>query len=502
MIADLTAGSDSLDRDRIARLLTSLLAEVDGVQMQLLAEGLEQAAGKVNTLPPGSEEIDQGYGWLLMERASLSGRIDKALAELESVSAARTTIRKAVSATKRRPSAARHGETYAAPAPGTRSRPLYEALAATSSAVAMLDIDPFSHRILTTTRGWIDLPPSAVHDRAWWSGSGQSSTGRPQVRAWRAAGYDTPRLITNEEGAVVSAQFPPLPGREDWIAAHDEEERLAQGSYTVAPVSEIPLHAAATYGGPPVWDMDDDEFASLRVSFVPPVPSRSSGRAEGGARELDEPLAHSDAERIERLVAHLREHGETDRRGIEALFASEKASLNEDMSIARWLPNLLTKASRKRQIVNIGTRRQPRWVAAGTAADLAGQLTRVLESDENGERVERISAPRLAVGEAVPADLYTRVIDRAFPGLTRARSTPPARLTGTEQGEPFLTIDGLREVLAGRRLSDRGVKALLHTIELKQEANWDAAADSAGAFDRGLADPRIDEAAIFALDDD
>lgn len=480
VVAEVVVGPEGGGRARTSELLANLLAEIKTEDAEILAEALEWAAGYVAALPGTFDDgIDQGFGWLLLDRARLSERVDAALAELESIATARATIRKALNPAHDRRPTARAGDIYTAPAPGTRYRELYEALATMTDQLPTLVIDPVENRIHTATRGWIGLPPSAIRDRAWWSGSGQSSTGRPQVRAWRAAGYDTPRLVTNDADDIVSAQFPPLQGREDWIEAHDEDERLEQGQYAVPPVPNIPVHAVDTYAGPPVWRMEDDQIAALRFSFVPPRATTRARHPKEGETGPPKTELSSDGKRIDRLVNHLREHGETDRRSIEALFASEDGSLSDDLAISAWLPKLLAKASRQRQIANIGTRKHPRWVAWGSQAHLAGRLATELERDEHGERVRRTTAPKLAPGEVVPADMYRDVVRHAFPDLRPAPGAPGVRLVGVEQGEPFLTEDGLRAVLAGRRLTDKGVKALLNRIELGREAAWDAAAAAA-----------------------
>ncbi|WP_402374574.1 hypothetical protein [Isoptericola rhizosphaerae] len=498
LIAELTVGHDADNLDRTADLLAELFAELGSDSERLLKETIGWAADRVADLPDGLEEINQGYGWLLMERARVSRQIDRAIADIDSIAAARATIRKALNTPEGRPTAPRPGDTYAAPKVGTRYRALYEALATTDASVPLLRIDPDTHQIQTSTRGWIDLPTGAVRDSTWWSGSGQSSSGRPQVRAWRAAGYDTPRLTTNEDDVIVSAQFPALPGRENWLEAHDEHDRLAQGRYTVPPAPDTPLHAVFSYSGPPVWHMHEEQFDKLRVSINRSTPSSSSPRSAADRSEPNDDNVATDDDRIERLVAHLRAAGETDRRGIESFFAAGDHRLSEGLEIAKWLPNLLAKASRRKRIANIGTRKQPRWVAAGTAAHLAGRLARALEHDSDGERVAKVAAPRLAPGEAVPPDLYVAVVRHAFPEISPGPARPRAPMLGKEMGEAFLTDEAMKAVLAGRRLTEKGIEALLHRIDLEREAGWEAAASAASAFDGELDDLMVDDDEILA----
>ncbi len=497
IVADLPVGSHAEVRGQNAELLGSLMEGIDSNQAHLVAEGFESAARRIEQLPLEGASIGQGYGWLLMDRLELGGRIDSALAALDSIAEARGTIRKVFGTGERR-STGRPGDVYVAPAPATRYRALYEALATTADPQPILTIDPIEHRIHTTTRGWIDLPSSAVRDLGWWSGSGQSSTGRPQVRAWRAAGYDTPTLLTNDDGLVVFAQFPALPGRDEWLRANEEAERLRRGQFTVPAPSNTPLHAVDSYGGPPVWRMDDEQLAALRLSVTRPAIPTAADRPE------PEKLTHaskpsSDADRIARLVDYLREQGESDRREIESLFTSHEASLSADLDVAKWLPNLLTKASRKGQIANIGSRSQPRWVAAGTPAHLAARLTRVLEHDKNGERTSKRAIPKLAPGDPVPADLYQDVIRHAFPTATPEPLPPGATPTHTEpNGAAILTEAGINAVLAGRQLTETGIEALLTTIYLKKEADWDATTAAAGTADQIPGGLKLDENAIFA----
>lgn len=495
VVADLVVGHDDANHAPAVELLNGLLADISDDQAQLLADSLQSAARYLDTVPIDPGAVDQGFGWFLLDRADLGERVDEALAELGSISAARATIRKRFDWSEDRPSIYRPGDTYTAPALGTRYRGLYEALATTAVQVPTLDVDPAAFRI-RTARGWIDLPPSAIRDRAWWSGSGQSVTGRPQVRAWWAAGYGSPKLATNDDGLIVSAQFPPLPGREDWLQEHSTEERLASGRYTVPPAPNTPYHAAFTYGGPSVWQMDNEQFAALRTSLTGSRPATAPDRSENSSEEAQSSeTVRTDADQIGLLVQHLRQHGESGRREIEALFATQTAKLSDDLDLAKWLPNLLAKARRQRRIANIGTRKQPRWVAAGTAEHLATQLSNVLGQDEHGNQVAKITAPKLAPAEPVPARLYRDVIRHAFPGLTPEPLPPGAFKVGVHNGDKFLTDEAMSAVLAGRTLTDNGVAALLKTIALWHEAAWDAAA-AAAAPDSD--DMGIDEDEILA----
>src|SRR5690606_31090712 len=144
-------------------------------------EHVAHAANLVRALPLDESVPEQGHGWLILDRGAVGVRIGEALTALESVTAARSAVRMRFGATEgeRNPEP---GSAYIAPAPGTRYRPLYEALATEDELPSSLPVDPEEQRIYTPTRGWLALPPSAVRDRAWWSGSDRSAAGRPQVK--------------------------------------------------------------------------------------------------------------------------------------------------------------------------------------------------------------------------------------------------------------------------------------------------------------------------------
>lgn len=496
VVADLVVGPESPDHALAVELLANLLTGISNDQFQLLTDRLQLAARYLDTLPIGLGNVDQGFGWLLMDRAKLAERVDEALEELASVSATRATIRKRFNWGEDRSPIPRPGDTYTAPAPGTRYRSLYEALATITVQAPAFEIDTKALRMRTPT-AWVDLPPSAVRDRAWWSGSGRSVTGRPQVRAWWAAGFGTPKLATNDDGLVALVQFPSLPGREDWLRKNPVEERLARGRYIVPPARNTPYHAALTYDGPSVWHMDNEQIRSLRTSLTGASPVVAAQRSGEDNEEATSEVGRSDAEQIDLLVTHLRQQGESSRRGIETLFATEMASLSDDLDMAKWLPNILAKARRQGLIANIGTRKQPRWVAAGSSAHLAARLSKVLGQGEHGNQSTKVTPPKLAPGEPVPEYLYRDAIHHVFPNLTPEPlplETPAVRQW---HDQPFLTDAGMSAVLAGRSLSNKGIEALLTTIDLKREADSDAAASVAGAFD-GEVSP-LDEDAILAL---
>lgn len=496
VLVDLLSVPEAADGDEMAERLASLLADAGDDVRNLMVNGFQIAADLLDLIPPELQDVDRAHGWVLVDRPALGPRIDEALSEFDSVGDLRTQVRRKYYPDGKAPFWYRPGDTYSAPPLGSRHRALYEALARTEANVLTLNVDPGRSRI-QTKQGWIDLPPSALRDKAWWSGSGLRSTGRPQVRAWWAAGYVTPQLTLDDEGNVTAAQFTALPGRSEWLAQHETDHRLALGRYTVPSEPDTPYHAAFTYGGPSAWDMSDEEAAELRTTLAKAPPSTTTERDNGmGNRQPTVRPAHSDEQQIDLLVAYLRDHGETGRPRIEAFFEPSESGLSEKLKFGKWLSNLLAKARRQGKISNIGTRKQPRWVATGTAAHLTAELTSALGKDRHGNQVEKMPAPKLSPGEPVPAQLCRDVIRHTFPHLGPQPASPGARLTDAHHDERFLTVAGMRAVLAGRALTEEGVAALLLSIRLAHESTFDEAASAAAPHPSDMA---FDEDEILAL---
>lgn len=478
VVAELVLGPRSADCQEAGVLLGQLLRGASPDLIQIASERLQTAARALDSVPPVAENITHGFGWLVKDPRGLGERIDEAVAELTSVSTARSTIRRLANLEDKWPPLARPGDTYEAPAPGSRYRALYEALAS-HEASAMLEVDPTAARI-RGSQGWIDLPAASVRDRTWWSGSGQSAAGRPQVRAWWAAGFGAPDLTLNGDGLIVAVRFLSLPGRSEWLKRFPLEERVSRGVYTVPAASNTPYHAVHSYSGPSVWEMGDEEFGTLGAPFrrVSAALSPAVGRSSRSAEEAEGPTV-SDERTIEGLVRYLREHGESGRREIEEHIAASASGPGAALVTAGRLPNILAKARRQKLIVNIGTRKQPRWVAAGSPAHLTARLANELGREERSGAISKVAAPVLAPGEPVPADLYRSVIRRLFPHIETGE-VPAGASSRDEGGRAVLSDAGLKAVLDGRRLTSKGVELLLNRIDLAREAQWDAAATSAG----------------------
>jgi hypothetical protein len=492
--------------------LTELLP-LTGEERGPVTRFMKMTAETLDRVPPVFEEVvrhEQGVGWLLVNPASLGVRIDDALADLASVDNLRATLRKRYSPDGDRSNAmvCRPGDTFTAPASGSRYRGLYEALATSSEDHPTFEIDPVRTRI-KTNRGWFDLPPSAVRDKAWWSGTGRSSTGRPQVRAWWAAGYYLPQLTLEDDGRITGVQFHALPGRSEWLDEVDADSRLARSRYTVPTKPDIPYRADIAFPGvSSVWRADDEQLADLRTAvFAPSAPSAApTVRSEPGppatTGRFEAASELSDAEQIELLTGYLRENGEASRRAVERLLAPRNASLSDDVEFtSKRLPNLLAKARRQGRIANIGTRKQPRWVATGTPAHLAARLASILGQDEYGNQTAKTTAPLLAPEDAVPAELYRRVIRHVYPQVEPAPAAAESVIRDTYNGVPFLTEAGMAAVLAGRRLTIAGIEALLSSVRLDREQVWEAAASKALDPLPDYAPAELDEDALLSSDD-
>ncbi|WP_353709413.1 hypothetical protein ABRQ22_10055 [Cellulosimicrobium sp. ES-005] len=510
VLADMLATAGTPDHDLAVEFLTELLP-LAGEEHGPMTRFMSMTAETLDTVPPVFEEVarhEQGYGWLLLNTASLGARIDDALADLASVDDLRAALRKRYNPDgDRNATVYRPGDTFTAPASGSRYRGLYEALATTSEDHPTLEIDPARTRI-KTNRGWFDLPPSAVRDKAWWSGTGRSSTGRPQVRAWWAAGYYLPQLAIDDDGRITGVQFHALPGRSEWLD-DDADERLARSRYTVPAKPDIPYRADIAFPGiSSVWRADDEQLADLRTAvFAPPAPTvtptvGSEPGQPATARPSEAAPELSDAEQIELLTGYLRQNGEASRRAVERLLAPRNASLSDDVEFtSKRLPNLLAKARRQGRIANIGTRKQPRWVATGTPAHLVARLASILGEDEYGNQADRITAPQLAPGDSVPAELYRRVIRHVYPHVEPASATAGSAIRDAYNGEPFLTEVGMAAVLAGRHLTIAGIKALLSAVRLEREQAWEAAASRALDALPDYAPAEFDEDVFLSSDD-
>lgn len=490
-VTALALGTEHENFERSTRLLDALLADVEEQTRSTLLELLALAAPGVSGAVLVDREARQGHGWLILERGATGTRIGEAVAALESITAARATLKKrfAVPDTERPPAP---GTTFVAPAPGSRYRALYEALATADELPSSLRVDPETCRIHTPTRGWLPLPPSAVRDRAWWSGTAKSAPGRPQVMAWHAAGLGSPRLEQDAEDRIVAARFSPLPGRDKWLTVAPET-RLTLGRYSVPPLDNAPFHAVLSYPERAVWHMAQEEASTLRGLRLS---TRAPERSTEPAAERSGHASPTDEDRMDELVAMIRRQGEMTRAEIENGFRASGSPLGVT-EIETWLSRVLARARRQGRIANIGSRKQPRWVEVGSSAHLAARLTRVLEKDRDGARGRRLTPPRLSPGEPVPADLYREVVRHAFADEIAGEPQAGEPLASRENGQTFLTRAGMRAVLAGRRLTAQGIEALLTSVRLKEEAAWEAAAAAAGALDQGSA--KLDERSLLEL---
>lgn len=280
------------------------------------------------------------------------------------------------------------------------------------------------------------LPPSATTDTSWWAGRGSKTEGRPQVAAWWAAGYriaesfgmlevlrENEILLDSDEyvptdaereewSRITSIRFEHLPGREEWLR---NENRTEVGEYRMPERVSIPLPPASA---PRLVSAHVDAFLmdhQFPRDVIEWEPAAETGVATG-PRGFKSPLddAKDDAEVA--LLELLEAEGEMDREAIVRGLAEHASGIGgrDGLSSApqssRDVKVLLTRARRRGLIVNRGTNRKPRWVAAGSTGDLILQIKQLVDARQ--EDLPPIELPRVGPGGAVPSRFLSEVAAR------------------------------------------------------------------------------------------
>jgi hypothetical protein len=283
-------------------------------------------------------------------------------------------------------------EIYPAPAEGSRYSSLYEALS--SDERDLLHLTLVEIDTILEGGGEPPLPASARVDRSWWAGTGMKAEGRPQISAWWGAGYRIFTLATDRStGHVTSVGFEALPGRSTWLL--DPDRKLVRGYRAPSPY-RVPIY--------PVDERGLDNLRSgLRVAaeafkaLAERVPLRTLADGVGQVARTDEtPAVPEDAD-VRKLVELLSELGEGSRSQVLDHFTKVRGERVDDA----WITNLLTRARRQGWTVNVGTRKQPRWVVVDRTCPTCG--ANALEPLTKGQS----RCPRC--GHVVPA----RPADRA-----------------------------------------------------------------------------------------
>lgn len=306
--------------------------------------------------------------WLLIDPERLARRIDESLTALQLVGRLRDLSGDRLESLYRRfpnpsPDTSAVGP-YLPPLQGTRYRALFEVLASDDRLRPSIGVRDLDQALQERGEG-AGLPRSAYVDRSWWAGTGSKTAGRPQVSAWWAAGYRVGTLETDAEtGEILTVTFEALPGRGAWFANPRRLEGFGLDERT--PESE-----ARPIVGARAAEILVPRSLLFGLSASPSHDGLSAsgadhGEASDGALEVHDDLTMQ-------LVSSLDELGEADR-------ATVAAQLDATLNDAE-LSNLLTRARRRGHVVNHGTRTRPRWVVAGSKADLMFEIARILSFD-------------------------------------------------------------------------------------------------------------------------
>lgn len=269
-------------------------------------------------------------------------------------------------------------ETITAPKAGGRYRALFEFLAQTESPSPRFSLDELDDKL--KSGGEDPLPDSAHNDRSWWAGHYTQSQGRPQIASWWAAGYRVRHVATQDIAAadprrseVVAVEFEKLHGQ-----LHRSVSRsMGAGGGT----ADIFILA----GSDPIEVIPnllpvETPLPDIRIVDAPVVGSVSTGDG------------YPD---IQRVVAILKEDGEADRGHLEQ-------QLRERFGVTvtgSALTNLLTKARRLGSIDNLGSRKEPRWVATNSKGHYMLQIAKLLG----------FQCPRIPPKGLVPGDFLDKV---------------------------------------------------------------------------------------------
>lgn len=332
-------------------------------------------------------------------------------------------------------------EAIIAPKVGGRYRVLFEFLAQIESPSPRFSLNELDDKL--KTGGEDPLPDSARNDKSWWAGHYTQSQGRPQIASWWAAGYRVRQVITQDaaeadvrRSEVVAVEFEKLRGqlhRSVGTGGRKTDVFILAGS---DPVEVMPNK------------LPDDMPLPDPRSVNPPV--------------ITSVLPDDRYPEIQRLVTILKEEGEADRRRLEQRLR-EQFGLTVTGSA---LTNLLTKARRLGSIDNLGSRKEPRWVATDSKGHYMLQIANLL-----GFR-----CPRIPPKGWVPGDFLDKVQEETGIDLGAGFVAPTENLTLSDGSSAtayskdakfpmFLRYHLMRENGGGTVDDDRGLAALLNDVE-------------------------------------
>lgn len=383
--------------------------------------------------------LEFGDNWRISDPARLSRRIEQGrlahgiAGSLRGLPVARLRdLRKALPTTVNDPVPRLPSEVYYAPK--GRYRGLYLELAQDERPRPTYSIDEINE--ILNRHHESPLPPSATTDTSWWAGRGSKAEGRPQVAAWWAAGYRIAesfgslevlreneilldlddREPTDDErerwSKITSVRFECLPGRAEW---RRNEKRMELGEYRMPERISVSLPPASA---PRLVSAHVDVFLMAHafprdvIGWEPET--EVAKESDGFESPLSDPKDAAEVALVEMLEAA----GEMDR---EAIASGMRDHLTRvmgnhnalsDLQISHEVKVLLTRARRRGLIVNRGTNRKPRWVAAGSTPDLVLQIKQFLNTRHASEDEPLIEVSEFGPGDAVLSGFLAEVASR------------------------------------------------------------------------------------------
>lgn len=404
--------------------------------------------------------------WVLVDPQRLAHRIDQSVRASEiSDHLHKLTLDNLDSVRRKLPQGSVNAEqaqepgVYPAPRKGSRYRALYETLAADkrdNPDYTLKEID----ELLEFAEG-TGLPDTARIHRSWWTVDGTRAEGRPQVRAWWAAGYRIRRVdIDDSSDQEPSIGFEALPGRTEWLA---KPHRTEQPQYRVPGPDEVPIYPSDEASIYPV-DARAVKGIGAGLTVLAEAAKQLTGHVDvlGVMAAAVATVAESlkdwhyrrnvpDDPDIRHLIEFLDNVGEADRSQIEHHFTHDL----ERSFDPGWMTNLLTRARRQGWTVNKGTRSRPQWVATRLTAELMADIANTLH----------LQAPAIAPGDTVP-DEFLRLVAETV-GVPSSNPSPSQIARGIIESwggtwkSEFESTD--------KSLTGMGLVAVRDAIELRSE---------------------------------
>lgn len=284
-----------------------------------------------------------------------------------------------------------------APERGRRYRALFEFLAQMDAPSPRFTLDELDAAL--ESGGEDRLPESARKDKSWWAGHYTQSLGRPQIGSWWAAGYRVRDVQTQvADGSEV---------RRSEVVAVEFEQLRGQLKRSVG-------RSLSAGGGKDLFILATPEPAEVMPNKLPddwqlPDPSRVD------APGVTPVLLKDRYPEIQRLVTILKDEGEADRRCLEQRLRDQ----NGIGVSGGELSNLLTKARRLGSIDNLGTRKQPRWVATNSKGHYMLQIAALLG----------FQCPRIPPKQLIPGEFLDQIQEETGINLGAGSAAPTETLT-------------------------------------------------------------------------